>query len=375
MKVGLLIYGSLETRSGGYLYDRKLAEHLERQGDRVQVVSLPWRDYARHLGDNLSRRLHRTLVDLKVDILLQDELDHPSLFWMNRRLRGRVPYPMLAIVHHLRSSELRPAWQNWLYARVERLYLRGVDGFVFNSLTTQGAVEALSGQLLPSVVAYPAADHIDPQITLDEIGQRAMESGPLRLIFVGNLIPRKGLHTLLEAVSRLPADTVCLDVVGSPDFDPGYTAEIRRRIANRGLESAVRLHGALDEAGLRERLRSAQALVLPSSYEGFGIVYLEAMGFGLPCIGSTAGAASEVILDGETGFLIPPEDESALADRLGELAADPRLRLYLSQAARQRYLAHPTWEQSGQVIRQFLIDRFSNFQSSSNSPAWGRGRG
>src|SRR5262245_58363835 len=57
LRIGLVIYGSLETISGGYLYDRKLVEHLQAQGHTVQLVSLPWRNYPRHLGDNLSKSL------------------------------------------------------------------------------------------------------------------------------------------------------------------------------------------------------------------------------------------------------------------------------------------------------------------------------
>ncbi len=64
---------------------------------------------------------------------------------LNRRLRGRVRYPIVAIVHHLRCSEARPAWQNRVYGWVEQYYLRGVDGFVFNSRTTQSTVAAWAG--------------------------------------------------------------------------------------------------------------------------------------------------------------------------------------------------------------------------------------
>src|SRR5574341_2677181 len=161
MKLGLVIYGSLDMLSGGYLYDRKLVEHLTRCGDRVEVISLPWRDYARyarHLADNLSRGLWRRLERLDVDVLLEDELNHPSLVWANRRLKRGGAYPIVSIVHHLRSSELRPAWQNRFYRWVERLYLRSADGFVFNSRNTQAAVQALAGAGRPAVVAYPAAD-------------------------------------------------------------------------------------------------------------------------------------------------------------------------------------------------------------------------
>jgi hypothetical protein len=69
MKLGLLIYGSLETLSGGYLYDRKLVEHLRTQGDTVEIISLPWRNYAAHLTDNFRFRLPPHL-----DLLIQDEL-------------------------------------------------------------------------------------------------------------------------------------------------------------------------------------------------------------------------------------------------------------------------------------------------------------
>jgi glycosyltransferase involved in cell wall biosynthesis len=352
LKIGLVIYGALQTRSGGYLYDRKLVEHLRREGDAVEVVSLGWRNYASHMRDNLSSSLRRRLEHLQVDILLQDELNHPSLFWLNRRLN--IKLPIVSIVHHLRSSELRPAWQNRLYAILERAYLRSVGGFIFNSRTTQAAVRTLSGEERPGVVAYPAADHLEVEIADDEIVRRARQSGPLRLVFVGNLIPRKGLHTLLSALARMPADSVTLDVCGSLEVDKVYAAALCRLVASLKLDASVRLHGALDYAGLVGALRSAQALVVPSSYEGFGIVYLEAMSLGLPCIGTTAGAAGEIIIDGENGFLVPPEDTRALAACLQRLAQETGLRERMSLRARQRFLEHPTWKQMGEEIRFFL---------------------
>ena len=141
MRLGLVIYGSLDTVSGGYLYDRELVAHLRRQGDTVEIVSLPWRGYAPHLGDNLSPRLRDRLAKLDVDVLLQDELNHPSLFTLNRRLPHASP-PRLAIVHHLRSSEHHPAWLMPLYRSIERRYLGSVHGLIYNSFTTRLAVEA-----------------------------------------------------------------------------------------------------------------------------------------------------------------------------------------------------------------------------------------
>lgn len=362
MKLGLVIYGSLDSLSGGYLYDRKLVNNLTRLGDTVDVISLPpgqptragWLNYVRHLGDNLSQGLSRRLERLEVDILLQDELNHPSLAWINRRLRGRVAYPVVSIVHHLRSDELRPAWQNRFYAWVERIYLKSVDGFIYNSRTTQGRVERLAGKGLPSVVAYPAANHLNPQIEQVEIIQRARQAGPLSLFFVGNLIPRKGLHTVLEALSHLPKGEFTLEVAGSLTSDPVYVDAIRQQIEKLNLSLAVHLHGALGDSQLVDNYRRAQVLVLPSSYEGFGIAYLEGMGFGLPCIGTTAGAAGEVIEEGQTGLLIPPGDSVSLANHLRRLADDRTLLETMSLAARRRYLSHPTWEQTAEKTRSFL---------------------
>jgi hypothetical protein len=108
MKIGLIIYGRLQTLSGGYLYDRQLVEHLEAAGDEVEIISLPWEGYGRSLLHNVWFALAEQLRLAEFDLLLQDELNHPSLFWLNRRLRGHISYPIVSIVHHLRSSEAAP---------------------------------------------------------------------------------------------------------------------------------------------------------------------------------------------------------------------------------------------------------------------------
>ena len=87
-------------------------------------------------------------------------------------------------------------------------------------------------------------------------------------------------------------------------------------IAQNHLSSFVFLHGSLNNQPLIKKLKNAHVLVVPSSYEGFGIVYLEGMGFGLPAIGTTAGAAGEVIRDGVDGFLIQPGDCSLVGNQV-----------------------------------------------------------
>lgn len=344
MKIGLVIYGSLDTLSGGYLYDRLLVDYLRAQGDTVEVISLPWRNYAAHLTDNFTFNLPPSL-----DILIQDELNHPSLIRANRRPH---PYPIISLVHHLRCSELRPKWQNDLYRAVEKKYLASVDGFIFNSETIKGVVNRLIGNSLPSVVAFPPTDRFGEAVSEDEIMERGKKK-EFNILFLGNVIERKGLHILLQAIRLLTFD-FRLEIVGSLTTDPLHVKRMQDFVAVHGLSSIVCFHGSLNNQPLKDKLKSAHVLVVPSSYEGFGIVYLEGMGFGLPAIGTTLGAAGEVIEDGVTGFLIQPGDAQMLARRLEVLNGRRDLLVQMSLAARIRYQRQPKWNQTAGRIREFL---------------------
>jgi glycosyltransferase involved in cell wall biosynthesis len=345
MKIGLVIYGSIDTLSGGYMYDRMMVEYLRTQGDTVEIISLPWRNYAAHLTDNFSFKLPPNL-----DILIQDELNHSSLIGANR---GKHPYPVISLVHHLRCSELRPKWQNDLYRVVEKKFLQSVDGFIFNSKTTKGVVNGLIGNSKPDVIAYPPTDRFGDAISEEAIEERGKKK-ELRVLFLGNVMGRKGLHTLLEAVSY-QLSALQVDVVGSLTSEPEYSKQMQEFVVVNGLSSTVHFHGSLNNQPLIEKLKNAHVLVVPSSYEGFGIVYLEGMGFGMPAIGTTAGAAGEVIRDGVDGFLIQPGDAHSLATKLQIMNERRDVLVQMSLAARTRYLAQPKWNQTANQIREFLL--------------------
>jgi len=326
------------------MYDRMLVEYLRAQGDTVEIISIPWRNYAAHLADNLSFKLPDNF-----DILIQDELNHPSLIAANL---GKHPYPIVSLVHHLRCSELRPKWQNNLYRVVEKKYLQSVDGFIFNSQTTKGVVNDLIGNDKPSVVAYPPTDRFGEAVSENEIVERC-KTKELKILFLGNIIERKGLHTLLEAVRPLTFD-FRLDIIGSITTDPAYANQMQKFATDNGLASVVTFHSALDNEPLKQKLKQAHILIVPSSYEGFGIVYLEGMAFGLPAIGTTAGAAGEIIEHQKTGYLIEPNDSTTLATFIAQLASNRSLLTELSLNARKRYIQQPAWNQTASQIRVFL---------------------
>ena len=354
LRVGLVIYGSLDTLSGGFLYDRKLVEHLREAGDHVEIISLPWRNYGLHLTDAFSRSLRRQLEAADVDVMLQDELNHPSLFRVNRAVRGQ--WPIISIVHHLRSSEKRAAWKNRAYRAIERRYLATVDGFIFNSQTTRDAVHSLVGDTRPNVVAFPAGDRLQSDVTEARIAARANEPGPLRILFLGNVIERKELHVLLDAVSLAREANCRVDVVGGLDVEPAYTRRVMAQTGRLDLGARVAFHGPLMDDHLKRQLAAAHVLAVPSSYEGYGIVYLEAMAFGAPAIATTSGAAHEIITDGVDGFLMPPGDATQLAAHLTKLAANRDRLAEMGIAGLHRFRRHSTWTASTSAIREFLTD-------------------
>jgi len=355
MRVVWVVDGRLDQLSGGYLYDRLIVEHLRRSGTEVTVVSLPTGRYAARLWRGLPSDLAARVAAVSPDILVEDELSHPALLRANRRLRQARPgLTRVGLVHHLRSSEPRGLPANAFYRWIERRYLAPLDAFIFNSRTTRAAVQRLGLPTTASIVAFPGADRLATSIDAEAIQSRAQAAGPLRVLFLGNLIPRKGLLTLVEAVALLPRGSADLTVAGSAEVDRRYARRVRRRVNTLRLGPVVRLVGALDGQALQQAMLQAQVLAVPSGYEGYGMAYLEGMGYGLPPIAGGEGGASEFVRHGENGFLVDTSDAAALAVHLASLHAD-RLRLSrMALAARHTHLAHPTWEDTGAAIHAFL---------------------
>jgi len=344
MNIGLVVYGKLDTQSGGFHYDRQLVSELRAAGETVDVIELPWRSYPQGLLDNVTPGFRRRLAG-DYDVLLQDELAHPSLAWTNNRLST----PIVSIVHHLRASENRRLQP--LYRAVERRYLRSVDGVVCNSSVTRDVVTALGVDADRTVVAPPAGDRFEPAITADRIAERAHE-GPLRVLFVGNITPRKGVDTLIDGLAAADGDAE-LTVVGKP-VDEEYVARCHDRVADHGLERRVEFTGGIDDASLAAAFREHHLLAVPSRYEGYGIAYLEGMGFGLPAVASRAGGATDIVSDGTNGFLVKPGDAAAVADAITSLAADRERLATMGQAARRRYDTQPDWTETADRVRLLL---------------------
>ena len=167
-----------------------------------------------------------------------------------------------------------------------------------------------------------------------------------RLLYVGRLAPIKGLTTLLDGMARLRAggSRAHLCIVGGDADEPlnGHESELRARLAEPALRGAVTFVGAQPQERLREWYVAADATVLPSYYESFGMVALEAMACGSPVVASRVGGLQTTVRDRITGVLVPDHDPVSLADALEHVLDNGALRARLGREG-VRWAAQHRW--------------------------------
>ncbi|KHK01388.1 glycosyltransferase family 4 protein [Desulfovibrio sp. TomC] len=166
-------------------------------------------------------------------------------------------------------------------------------------------------------------------------------AGPVRLVFVGRVVRQKGLDVLLDALSRLPAELdYRLTIVGDGPLRP----ELAERAAGLGLADRVAFAGWAAREAMPGLLGGADLFVFPSRDEGMPNAVLEAMASGLPVVATRISGNEELVGDGETGFLVPPDDAPALAHALARLLADPGLCRRMGAAGRERVVREYSWQ-------------------------------
>ena len=176
--------------------------------------------------------------------------------------------------------------------------------------------------------------------------ERAPRQG-FEILTVGRLVERKGVVHLVEALALLPAElSARLVVIGEGPELP----RIRARAEALGVADRVDLRGRQPDDALKAAYASADVFVLPAivdargDTEGLGVVLLEAMNFGVPVIASASGGIVDIVIDGETGLLVPPANDTALTAALGRIAADPALARRLGSEGRHFVRTRFSWE-------------------------------
>jgi glycosyltransferase involved in cell wall biosynthesis len=231
---------------------------------------------------------------------------------------------------------------------LEKAAIEAADVCIATSRVTADRLEdeRLTRRVL---VAEPGADRFErPASAGQEPG-----SARLRLLFVGNILPRKRVLELARAFAELTSEQAELVLVGA-ELSPGYAEEVRDLVARAEVAERVRWLGSLDAGGVAEQLALAEALVLPSALEGYGMVLSEALWLAVPIIAARVGAAEELVNRTSAGILYEPDDASGLGAALASFVGDPELRAKLRHAAWLSSEELPRWRDTALAVRATL---------------------
>jgi glycosyltransferase involved in cell wall biosynthesis len=335
------IPGDITTLTGGYIYERRLLEGLRALGRDVLHIELgpsfadPTPADMAHAVDALTAlEPSRALI---LDGLVFGSIDTAGL--------ARVRTPIVAMIHHPLALEsgLTAARRDHLF-RTERDNLALAAHVLVPSLHTQEILARDYGVAPERItIARPGTDR--------PTGGRA-RTDPPTILSVGIQHPRKGHDVLLKALARLNDFDWRAVIVGSP-YDPAHSALLARLTANLGLDGRVTFAGRIGAEELDRHYRAATIFALATRYEGYGIVFDEALAYGLPIVSCRTGAVPQTVPPG-AGLLVPPDDPPAFADALSRLLSDPAQRAELSAAAKRAGDALPSWEDTARTAGAVL---------------------
>ncbi len=243
--------------------------------------------------------------------------------------RYGTPYVLTAHFHPITSI-----YGGWTRHRLRGFYdrflargaVRHAARIVVQTREEERLLRSVVPELPPVVRIPPGPTEAEPlPAGAPSFATRFGVSGPF-VLFVGRLAPNKGLSVLADAFAalRAAAPDAELVVIGG---DGGAGSAFERRLTERGVRSAAHLLGHIpDDRYVAAAEREARILVLPSEYEAFGLVLLDALAHGTPVVASRVGGIPELVEDGRAGLLVPPNDAAALADALKRLWPDEERR-------------------------------------------------
>jgi glycosyltransferase involved in cell wall biosynthesis len=335
LRVAWVVYGSLDQVSGGYIYDRLVVEQLRTLGDDVTIVSLE------RNGASLP-----ALRSDDYDVVVGDELCFRELGPLFRAAPAGLRRVLL--IHHLTAWEDAEGASRDELLALEKAAIDAADACIATSRVTADRLEheRLARRVL---VAEPGADRFERPATA---GQEP-GSARLRLLFVGNILPRKRVLELAQAFAELSHEHAELVLVGA-ELSPGYAEEVRAVIARAEITGRVRWLGSLAAGGVAEQLSLAEALVLPSALEGYGMVLSEALWSAVPIITARVGAAEELVGRTSAGLMYEPDDASGLGAALASFVGDRKLRSQLRRAAWLSAEQLPRWRSTALAVRATL---------------------
>jgi glycosyltransferase involved in cell wall biosynthesis len=342
-----VVPGAISTRSGGYGYDREIIDRLRKRKWLVQLRELPGTypiptaderiDAARLLSAIPSAS--RTVVDGLAFGALPREVQHE-----------RERLQLIALVHHplgLETGLTQDESSRLLDS--EREALRAARGVIVTSPRTVDAVIDLGFARDRIAVVEPGTN---PRPAAS--GSRDSRTN---LLCVASLTPRKGHDTLLDALEQISNLDWHLTCVGRAFGDPSWAERLRRRAQAGILAGRITFTGELSGDALDSIYDQADLFVLPTRYEGYGMVVAEALAHGVPVVSTPTGAIADLVGD-TAGFIVSPDDPAALGGVIRLFMTDRMVRTRMRQGALRARARLRDWDVAAAQFEE-AIQRFT----------------
>ena len=331
------IPGDLGTPTGGYVYDRRL---IDASNGALSHLALPgsWP------GASATDRDAAVAALKGAGPALIDGLAYGAF---TPDMISALPAKPIALCHHPLGKETGlDAYQAAVALKAEAAALSLAAHIIVTSDETKRTLVAELGQdEARSTVAPPGLDYADAP-------ERLEKSEP-EILTVASLTPRKGHEELVVALARLKHLNWTARWIGPVDRDEGHFEAVKAAIVETELTSRIRIEGPLSGDALARAYDEADIFCLPSRYEGYGMVFAEAMMRALPIVACDAGAVADLVPP-RAGVLTPAKDPTAMADALEELLGDHAFRAMMGDAGRRHALEIPGWDATWDKVRTAL---------------------
>lgn len=340
-RAAFAIPGEITTPTGGYIYERRLLEALRAQGRDMRYLKLggSFPDATPADAEDAVAQLTRLEPDRVVilDGFISATLDTAAL--------ANLPVPAVAMVHHPLALEtgLTRARREFLYRRERDNLAHVAHVLVPSPATAQMLRDRYDVAAERITIARPGTDR--PR-------RAAAPVTPPLILSVGIQHPRKGHDVLLRALAGVSHLDWTAVVVGK-SYDADHASALMRLHHELGLQSRVRIAGYVPDAALSVLYAQASVFALATRYEGYGLVFDEALAHGLPIVSCHTGAVPDTVPPA-AGLLVAPDDAQALSAALGTLLQD-RARLgRMAQAALDHAKGLPTWADTAKIAGDVL---------------------
>jgi len=333
MHVSLIVPAPLGQVSGGYAYDRRMAEGLRANGHTVAVVELAGRF---PLSDDDARESACAAWDQLAEPTrpVIDGLALPAFSGMEDALwaRGAV-----GLIHHPTALETG-------FSETEVAILRRIERRLYPRLTRIIVTSESTADRLATEFGVDRA-HVSVVVPGTEDAPRSVGSGGpiVEILSIGTVVPRKGHDVLIRSLARLPDLRWHLTIVGSLRKEPAYADRLVRLVEELRISPQVRFAGEVTGEPLEAIWRGADLFALATWFEGYGIAIAEALRRGLP-IAVTAGGAAAALVGPEAGVVCEPGDQVQLTKALRRVIFSASLRQEMAEEAWKIGQTLPRWE-------------------------------